>query len=233
MAWGSQKPTKEQTLEQLAEAGLDVEGVNNLSTKLKDFDPSKVASVEAIDQLKNTFETSLRELASKIPQQQQQQQQQTQTNNDQDEEFDVLDPAGWLNRQMEKKLSPIATLSTYTLNEQVYNNFKQTTPDFKLFEKEVKKRWDETPLHQRGNPQEFLNNIYLIEKGKNFERVKANPSEFEVEAPTSFSGRRTPDHNDDKPDYEKLLTPAQRKEATRTGLGFQKYYEAVSGVTHG
>lgn len=195
MAWGDLKK------EDLVKAGLDPDQFKTVSEKIE-----KAASKDDITELKNalattqetlkTLEASLRTVAaaggspadsSRHQNQDDQnggrQQQQPQGGPQGPITIDPLEfmenPTAAVRRIMSEGVTPITLHTLNVAAEMSYNMAKQRLPHFERFEAEIKELWQKYTPQQKGKPDELIENLYNLVRGRHLDEIMTDTNKKE------------------------------------------------------
>lgn len=254
MAWGDLKK------EDLVKAGLDPDQFKTVSEKIE-----KAASKDDITELKSalastqetlkTLEASLRQVAaaggpSNTSSSNNQNDQNDQANANQNNQrgggqggpvkIDPLefmeDPSGAVRRIMSEGITPITLHTLNVAAEMSYNMARQRLPHFEKFETEIKEIWQKYTPAQKGKPDELIENIYNLVRGRHLDEIMTDTNKKEGKynmiqsGGTSVIGRNAAGDAARKPEDD--LTPKELEVAAKFGLKPEEWAEQKRGLKY-
>lgn len=185
MAWGDLKK------EDLVKAGLDPDAINALSEKV-----SKAATTDDVTALKTSLETTqntLKELQTTLqtlaakptaeggggkPAGESQPQPQNGPIKIDPLEF-MEDPTNSVRRIMSEGITPITLHTLNVAAEMSYNMARQRLPHFERFEAEIKELWNKYTPAQKGKPDELVENLYNLVRGRHLDEIMTDTNKKE------------------------------------------------------
>jgi uncharacterized coiled-coil protein SlyX len=178
MAWGEIK------LEDLKKAGLDPAKLTELEIKL-----GNVVTKEEIAETKTALQSiqdSLRALTDKVNMAAPVGDKSPEVRNDPPPDpFNIdpiafmEDPAGNIKRMVQTSVAGVQLHSLNVAADLAYNTAKASLPYFQVFEKEIKEEWDRFTPVQKGQPQQLIENIYNLVKGRHLDEIMTDTNKKE------------------------------------------------------
>jgi hypothetical protein len=178
MPWGELK------LEDLKKAGVDPDKIKALEDKL-----NTVASKEDVDAQKTALQSiqdSLRALTDKVNMAAPVGDKPPEVRNDPPPDpFNIdpvafmEDPAGNIKRMVQTSVAGVQLHSLNVAADLAYNTAKASLPYFQVFEKEIKEEWDRFTPVQKGQPQQLIENIYNLVKGRHLDEIMTDTNKKE------------------------------------------------------
>jgi hypothetical protein len=182
MPWGELK------LEDLKKAGVDPDKIKALEDKL-----NTVASKEDIDAQKTALQSikdSLAALTDKVNMvapvnDNNQNKDNNQNRTEVPDPFNIdpvafmEDPAGNIKRMVQTSVAGVQLHSLNVAADLAYNTAKASLPYFQVFEKEIKEEWDRFTPVQKGQPQQLIENIYNLVKGRHLDEIMTDTNKKE------------------------------------------------------
>ena len=241
-AWGKVTP------EELKEAGLDPDRIKNLEGKL-----DGVASKEELKTVTDSLASikdSLVALTSRT-QLDSTERQNTDGNNNNGgnnnrqtepppDPFNIdpvsfmEDPSGNIKKIVQASIAGTQLHTLGVAADMAYQNAKNTLPHFALFEEEIKKEWDKYQIVQKGKPNELIENIYYLVKGRHADEIATDTAKREGKYNIIQAGGTTVIRKDSntqgKP--EDNLTPQELQIAAKWGMTPEDYAKSKGGLKY-
>lgn len=223
MAWGQQQELTKEKLQELL--GLDPEALKTqlaaMNTSITEFNALK-DKVNGIDDIK----ASLLRLEGRMPKPAEEEEEE----NKAPRFTSILDDEDKaINERLDARMQPVIAHTINTSAEMAYQNFKNTKPDFVAFEKEIRERWDKIGPNQKVKPQELIENLYYLAKGKKVDG-DGNKVTFFTEGGADNTGSHQ--RNDDKSGKtpEERATDSDKVQALKWGIPIKDYMESKESM---
>lgn len=247
MAWGELKK------EDLIKAGLDPDAFKTASEKIE-----KAASKDDVTELKNSLtttqntlkelQTTLQTLASGGGKKDGDNGGGDDTGGRKDEprrsagplKIDPLefmeDPEGSVRKIMGEGLAPVTLHTLNVAADMAYNLARQRLPHFEKFEPEIKEIWGKYGPAQKGKPEELIENIYNLVRGRHLDEIMTDSNKKEGKYNLVQSGGTSiinrPGGQDSGRKPEDDLTPKELEVAARFGFTPKEWAEQKGGLKY-
>lgn len=241
MAWGDIKK------EDLIKAGLDPDQITIMSEKL-----NKAASTDDVNELKGavaTTQNTLRELQNTLQtlaaqrnaeggnEGRQPTERHVQPNQAEPVKIDPLefmeDPTSAVRKIMSEGITPITLHTLNVAAEMSYNLARQKLPHFEKFEGEIREIWNKYTPGQKGKPDELIENIYNLVRGRHLDEIMTDTNKKEGKynmiqpggsTVVSAGGGSRKDDED--------LTPKELEVAGRFGMTPEEWKKQKGGLKY-
>jgi hypothetical protein len=144
------------------------------------------------------------------------------------------DPSGNIKKIVQASIAGTQLHTLGVAADMAYQNAKNTLPHFALFEDEIKKEWDKYQIVQKGKPNELIENIYYLVKGRHADEIATDTAKKEGKYNIIQAGGTTVIRKDNsstgKP--EDSLTPEELKIATKWGMTPEDYAKSKGGLKY-
>lgn len=240
MAWGDIKK------EDLVKLGLDPDQVKAMSDKLE-----KAATADDVNEIKGavaTTQNTLRELQNTLQtlaakgndpanNGRQPVERQEQPNQPQPAQIDPMEwmenPTSAVRKIMSEGLTPITLHTLNVAAEMSYNMARQRLPYFERFESEIKELWQKYTPAQKGKPDELIENLYNLVRGRHLDEIMTDTNKKEGKYNLVQSGGTSvvaSPGSSKKPEDD--LTPKELEVAARFGLTPEEWAKQKSGLKY-
>lgn len=146
-------------------------------------------------------------------------------------------PTEAVRKIMSEGLGPVTLHTLNVAADMAYNMARQRLPHFDKFEPEIKEMWNKYTPGQKGKPDELIENIYNLVRGRHLDEILTDSNKKEgkynlVQSGGSSVISRAGGGQDNAAKPEDLLSDKEKEVAARFGLTPKEWAEQKGGLKY-
>ena len=145
------------------------------------------------------------------------------------------DPQGSVRKLANEMLAPVTLHTLNVAADMAYNMARQRLSHFQTFETEIKEIWNKYTPAQKGKPDELIENIYNLVRGRHLDEIMTDTNKKEGKYNLVQSGGTSvigKPGGEQKGNLEDSLTDREKEVAAKFGLTPKEWAEQKGGLKY-